>query len=477
VTRSLRYIRAVADVPGDPLPAPVRQLLGQPPVTQKKLLELRAVWPALSPAQAPMAAALRLFVITWDPLELLGRRPAAFAAVNTDPLELAVYLPCWSLTELAAEQQQTQAAALGALAGAAVMTASAHRDVVISGRYPDLARRGRVPDLVGDPTAGSALGQAGIQGVSPHWEDIGLGAITDIIQHAFGPVDLDRSPVELTAAGSRPGCPACAGQRFSFPAELAEARDRMCPAHRAEAEAVITHRLVRAETSNPDGWAALGDATRRLEQPHLPNGLATKLVDAPEAMYVTPEPEELAMRARLAIEATSWFSGRAKDLAIALGEDPESADLLPEWLMNLVLDLGRAGLGTEAVMMAEALGRVDPEQRATFDADVAVALAEAGLAEEARAQIDANLARWPDDFWTRVHAGDALAALGDREGAEGHFSAAVEMADEADDFTGRSDAMKRLTRLRRASAQDTPSQPMVRRQRKTRSRAQRKRKR
>jgi len=424
-----------------------------------------------------MAAALRLFVITWDPLELLGRRPAAFAAVNTDPLELAVYLPCWSLTELAAEQQQTQAAALGALAGAAVMTASAHRDVVISGRYPDLARRGRVRDLVGDPTAGSALGQAGIQGVSPHWEDIGLGAITDIIQHAFGPVDLDRSPVELTAAGSRPGCPACAGQRFSFPAELAEARDRMCPAHRAEAEAVITHRLVRAETSNPDGWAALGDATRRLEQPHLPNGLATKLVDAPEAMYVTPEPEELAMRARLAIEATSWFSGRAKDLAIALGEDPESADLLPEWLMNLVLDLGRAGLGTEAVMMAEALGRVDPEQRATFDADVAVALAEAGLAEEARAQIDANLARWPDDFWTRVHAGDALAALGDREGAEGHFSAAVEMADEADDFTGRSDAMKRLTRLRRASAQDTPSQPMVRRQRKTRSRAQRKRKR
>ena len=148
---------------------------------------------------------------------------------------------------------------------------------------------------------------------------------------------------------------------------------------------MITHRLVRAETSNPDGWAALGDATRRREQPHLPNGLATKLADAPEAMYVTPEPEELAMRARLAIEATSWFSGRAKDLAIALGEDPESADLLPEWLMNLVLDLGRAGLGTEAVMMAEALGRVDPEQRATFDADVAVALAEAGLAEEARA--------------------------------------------------------------------------------------------
>ena len=146
--------------------------------------------------------------------------------------------------------------------------------------------------------------------------------------------------------------------------------------------------------------------------------------------------------------------------------------------MNLVLDLGRAGLGTETVMVGEALGRVDPEQRATFDADVAVALAEAGLAEDARARIAANLARWPDDFWIRVHAGDALAALGDREGAEGHFGAAVGMADEADDFTGRSDAMERLTRLRRTSAQDARSQPMVRRhQRKVRSRAQRKRKR
>jgi hypothetical protein len=459
------YIRVVADVPGDPfseLPDPVRQLLAQPPVTEKKLLELRAEWPALSPGRARMADALRLFVITWDPLELLAPRPAAFAAVNTDPLE----------------QGKTVTAALGAAAGAAVMTAAANRDVVISGRYPDLARQGKAPDLVGDPAAGSALGQVGIREVSSHWEDIGLGAITDIVQHALGPVDLDRSPVEFTADGSRPGCPACAGQRFGFPAELAEARDGMCAAHRAEAEAAITHRLVRAEASNPDGWGALGDATRRLQQPHLPDGLATKLAGAPDAMYVIPEPEELAVRARLVIEAASWFPGRPRDLAIALGEEPESAGLLPEWLMNLVLDLGHAGLGTEAVMVGEALGRVDPEQRATFDADVAVALAEAGLAEDARARIAANLARWPDYFWIRVHAGDALAALGDREGAEGHFGAAVGMADEADDFTGRSDAMERLTRLWRTSAQDARSQPMVRRhQRKVRSRAQRKRKR
>lgn len=209
----------------------------------------------------------------------------------------------------------------------------------------------------------------------------------------------------------------------------------------------------------------------------LPDGLATKLAGARDAMYVIPEPEELAVRARLVIEAAGWFPGRAKDFAMALGEEPEYGDVLPEWLMNLVLDLGRAGLGTEAVMVGEALGRVDPEQRATFDADVAVALAEAGLAEQAQARVAANVARWPGDFWIRVHAGDALARLGDREGAAGHFSAAAEMADDADDFTGRSDAMARLMRLRRSSAQDTPGQPMVRRQqRKARSRAQRRRK-
>ena len=230
-----------------------------------------------------MADALRLFVITWDPLELLAPRPVASAAVNTGPLELAVYLPCWSLAELAAEQGKTATAVLGAVAGAAVMTGAAHHDVLISDRYPYLARQGKVPDLVRDPLAGYELGQATIRGVSPRWEDIGLSAITDIVQHAFGQVDLDRSPVELRAACPRPGCPACAGQRFNFPAQLAEARDGMCPAHRVEAEAVITHRLVRAQASNPDGWSAQGDASQRLGQPHLPNGLATRLAGASAA--------------------------------------------------------------------------------------------------------------------------------------------------------------------------------------------------
>lgn len=131
------YIRVVAYVPGDQfseLPDPVRQLLAQPPVTEKKLLELRAEWPALSPGRARMADALRLFVITWDPLELLAPRPAAFAAVNTDPLELAVYLPCWSLAELAAKQGKTMAAALGAVSPGSASRCRARKSSACSGR-------------------------------------------------------------------------------------------------------------------------------------------------------------------------------------------------------------------------------------------------------------------------------------------------------------------------------------------------------
>src|SRR5262249_33743185 len=161
-----------------------------------------------------------------------------------------------------------------AMAGSAVVTAAAH-DVSVASNGGASAP-GTSPDLLADRAAGAALGVPEVRLVSPDWEDIGLGAITDIVQHAFGPVELDRSEVELArseaerAAVARPrrGCPACAGRSFGFPADLAEARAAMCPAHRAAAETVINTRLERANASNPDGWAALGDAVERRERPH-----------------------------------------------------------------------------------------------------------------------------------------------------------------------------------------------------------------
>ena len=432
------------------LPAVLRLLLVTPPLTEKKLLELSVTWPGLPVAQARVAGLLRVFVITWDPLERRAPRPEGFAAINIDHdgSELVVYLPIWSLVDSARTQRAPIRAVIGALAGSAVATAASTVDAVTATD---------VDDLLADRAGGTALGTPAIDVVSPAWEDIGLGAITDIVTHTFGPVDLDRSPVALAAVAERQvGCPACAGRRFGFPADLAEAQARMCRPHRVRADTVIRARLARANASNPDGWAAITDASSRIDRPHLPGGLATKLASAPRGMYVVAEPAELADRARLVIEAAGWFPGRANDLAVALGEEPGHADLLPDWLVNLVADLGRAGLVAEAVAVGDALATVDPGLGGMLAGEVAVALARAGLADQALAKIEENVTRWPDDCWIRIHAGDALLALGDPARAATHYQTAADLAEQGDDVETRSDAIRRLQRVERLNRPERP---------------------
>ncbi|MGH3447879.1 MAG: hypothetical protein ACRDP4_09680 [Nocardioidaceae bacterium] len=469
-------------MPFGALPDDVGQLLAAPPLMEKQLLELSVGWSGLPPSQARMAEALRLFVITWDPLEWDVRRPVAFATVNATPpeLELVVYVPVWSLATLATETERTIAGVLGTISGSAVVVAADNEAAVAAGQYPKLAIETAVPDLLSDVAAGAALGATDVRLESPGWDDLGLGAITDVVQHAYGPVDLDRSPVELTlTAPAVPvgHCRACQGARFDFPADLGEAKEEMCQLHGGEADKVITNRLARANASNPEGWGALTDASQRSQQPHLPNGLAGQLSGAGGSLYVAASPEELAMRARAVIASAEFFPGRPKGLAMALGVEEEMADQFPDWLVTFVLDLGQAGLGAEAAMVGAALGRVDPDSRAFYDGDVPVALAKAGCAEEAQAQIEANLARWPDDFWIRVHAGDALAELDDLDGAEVHFRAAVHMAEDTDDLERRSDAFERLHHIERRRNRSEPGprrQPRSQRRKPTRSQRKRK---
>ena len=455
------------------LPEVVDRLVGAPPISEKKLLELGVSW-----GHGPeLARALLVFVLTWDPLEVFGPRPAAFAAVDggLGDLELALYVPFWSLRDLARERGCTIASLIGALAGSVAVTAQARAAAVVAGTYSSLLMRGGAPDLCADLSGGAALGPADIALVSQQWDDIGLGAITDIVQHAFGPVDLDRSPVELSASPApKSGCPACGGVRFGFPAHLSDSRELMCPAHQREAGSVINRRLARANASNPDGWAAMGDASARLSRPHLPNGLLTRLPRADEFAGAIPDRDELARRAELVVEAAGWFTGRPDDLAAALGVEAELGSWFPEWLENLVLDLGHAGLGEQASRVGDALGQVDPAQQAFYDADVAVALAESGMAEAARDKVAENLARWPAVFSVRLHAGDASAALGDVEGAKVHFQAAFEMADANGDVEDRTLAAERLGRAPRARP-PAPGQRTRRRGKPTRSRRNRRR--
>jgi tetratricopeptide (TPR) repeat protein len=208
------------------------------------------------------------------------------------------------------------------------------------------------------------------------------------------------------------------------------------------------------------GAGALGDACARLERPHLPNGLLGRLAGAEEIMFTKAEPDRLAAWAVALIEAAGWFPGRDEDLAMALGAEPDMP-WLPEWTLNMVLDLGRVGLGELAAEVGAALAAVDVANASVYAADVGVALAEAGRGEAAREKIAENVAAWPDDFWVRVHAGDALMELDDFDGAEAHIVAALGMADDADDFLSLSDANERLDELRRRrrKAQKAARQP------------------
>ena len=430
------------------LPDDVQALLARPPLTETRLLELSVRREGLGPtsALAKMADALRLFVVTWDPLEWLAPRPEAVATANAWPFEIVIYVPVWSLAEMARREETTVAAVLAGLGDRAVATAAAHEDAVTSGRYAGLAARGEAPDLLsGDPAP--ALGEAVIVAESRGWDAIGLGAITDFVQQEFGPVELDRSLVELTVTDDPwPGCPACAGRRFNFPADLADSRDLMCPAHRREANTVTRRRMTRAEGSNLAGWRMITDASARLSLPHLPRGLATRLAAARN---------DPVRRARLLAEATSGFAGRPDDFGSALAENRDQMGRFPGWPVALIRDLGRAGQGTEAVMLSEALAVVDPARQGLFTGEAALALAESGDADEARAKVAENVERWPGDVRARILAGDAMAVLGDTEGALAHLQVALPLAEQAKDYKAIGDLSTRIIRLTRPAIGET----------------------
>jgi hypothetical protein len=157
------------------------------------------------------------------------------------------------------------AAAVGPLCETVVLAATRSEGVIFAGAYPELAFRGEVPCLLTPHQDSGKLGTPAVTARSTAWEPIGLGAIQDLVQDAFGPVDLDRSMVALPPNDTLyPGCPACAGGRFGFPGELAEAQVAMCGTHRARASDVTASRIARARASNPAGWRAIGKGSARI---------------------------------------------------------------------------------------------------------------------------------------------------------------------------------------------------------------------
>jgi hypothetical protein len=255
-------------VPSEPRSDDALALLAAPPKDEYALLEFALDWPGLRGVEAQLAAALRLFVITRDPLDWLADRGCAWATANADgdTLELPVYIT------RAEVQRQLRAGGghlgttLGTVGESVLVAATQSQGSIFAGAYPDLAFRGEVPRLLDQPAGSGGLGAPEIAMPSADWEPVGLGAIQDLVQDAFGPVDFDRSTVALHPTGVLdPECVACAGgRRFGFPGELADAEAEMCDAHRSEADTVTASRIRRARMSNRAGWRALAKGSARI---------------------------------------------------------------------------------------------------------------------------------------------------------------------------------------------------------------------
>jgi hypothetical protein len=166
-----------------------------------------------------------------------------------------------------------------------------------------------------------------------------------------------------------------------------------------------------------------------------------------EAVFAHVEPREqpdlVADHGGLALSVARTFAGRMDELQRLTGDDGIDVH---DWLMNLPFALATAGHVDQAAELSAALTELDPDNRNVYLADRAVLLAEAGREVDARAQIDANVAEFPDDVWVRILAGDALASLDDRVGAEAHLRAAAALAaDQGDPDAG--EAWNRLAEL------------------------------
>jgi hypothetical protein len=354
-----------------------------------------------------------------------------------------------------------------------VVTTAEHQRDVISGRHARLVAAGEVPDLLAgaleDVNGEAALGRpTEIKVGSDGWDPLGLGAITDIVQQAYGPVAFDRSLVELTTLPApRPSCPACAGRRFNFPADLNEQAEHMCGPHQKEAQKVTRERTVRAEQSNRPGWNAIADACIRLQRPVLPSGLAAKI----RAQIGKPGPELL----RLLVQAQKKFTGQPEDFYAAIGEKPVGVGRPPKWMQTLVRDLASEGLFKEALAAAEALADFEPLWSGHWYDDLLAALPAAvptWAIEEDQVRFQAQFVSdlCPGIPSVQMHAGDVYDALGERENALEAYEKARSLAVTQGDFDVRREAASRIAAL---TGDKTPAQQVIRVQRRVQPRRKR----
>jgi len=245
-------------------------LLSGAPEYEYALLELRLDWPYdLDIHPKKFQLWLRLFVVTQDPLGWIADRGEAWAAttVTEEVLEIDVYVLLAALRRELEATDGDLGAAVGRWAAPAMLAGLKYELVLAAGDYHDRAIAGNLPRLLEDAGGDrGAFGTPTIQ-VEQDWGSVGLGALQDLVQEAFGSVALDRGQVTLDPVEpSYDDCAACAGKSFTFPSGLQDAKEDFCGAHKAAAVAVNAARLARARESNPAGWRAIDKAAMRINK-------------------------------------------------------------------------------------------------------------------------------------------------------------------------------------------------------------------
>jgi len=246
------------------------ELIAAAPDDEFAILELRLDWPPdleIYPQHRQLW--LRLFLVTGDVLAWIPDRGEAWAGVTVDAevLEVDVYVNLPAVLRGMQEHDGDVAAAVTPYAATAMQAALDNEELLISGEYYDRIVAGQSPRLLDELAADhGAFGTPSIQ-ARRGWGPIGFGALLDLVEEAFGPVDLDRSVVRLDPVEpATSGCPACGGLTFGFPTGLEQARKGMCTEHDARARAINQARIAHAVEFNPAGWRAVDKAAMRINK-------------------------------------------------------------------------------------------------------------------------------------------------------------------------------------------------------------------
>jgi hypothetical protein len=234
------------------------------------LVELRLDWPPdleIYPEHRQLW--LRFFVITGDVLAWIANRGEAWASATVDDevLEIDVYVLLPAVRRGMEQHGGDVAAAIAPYALAAMQAALANEEQLIAGDYHARVLAGEAPRLLDE--LADDYGPFGLPSIQARrgWGPVGFGALLDLVQEAFGPVELDRTPVTLDPVQPpAEDCAACAGGSFGYPTQLEDARAQFCAPHDAAARALNAGRIAHARESNPAGWRAIDKAAMRINK-------------------------------------------------------------------------------------------------------------------------------------------------------------------------------------------------------------------